>query len=146
VWREENVLQDLKGIMIKLKTVMIRLQGWSNRKFSNVIQELDRNRKKLEQLLLTDGDSEEIREVSDYIDELLYREEMLWLQRSRVAWLKEGDRNTKFFHQKAVWRARKNKVKKFKDEQGIWQDTPSEMERMTTSFFKEIIYKRSLAY
>jgi predicted CopG family antitoxin len=80
VWREENVLQDLKGIMIKLKTVMIRLQGWSNRKFSNVIQELDRNRKKLEQLLLTDGDSEEIREVSDYIDELLYREEMLWLQ------------------------------------------------------------------
>jgi hypothetical protein len=63
---------------------------------------------------------------------------MLWLQRSRIAWLKEGDRNTRFFHQKAVWRARKNKVKKLKDDQGVWQDEPKEMERMTNSYFKDL--------
>jgi hypothetical protein len=130
--------QDLADIMNKLNRMMSTLQGWSKRKFGNVLQELNKYRRKLEQLLVQGGDSEEIRNTSDHIDELLYREEMLWLQRSRVAWLKEGDRNTRFFHQKAIWRARKNKVKKLKDSQGEWQEEPAVMERMTNSFFKEL--------
>jgi hypothetical protein len=38
----------------------------------------------------------DIRAITDRIDELLYLEEMMWLQRSRISWLKEGDRNTRF--------------------------------------------------
>lgn len=72
------------------------------------------------------------------MNELLYKEEMIWLQRSRINWLKEGDRNTRFFHQKAVWRARKNKIKKLKDDEGVWKEVPCTMERMATSYFKEL--------
>jgi hypothetical protein len=39
---------------------------------------------------------------------------------------KKGDRNTTFFHQKAVWRARKNKIKKLKDNDGAWKHMPTE--------------------
>ena len=56
--------------MAKLKSVMTSLQGWSKRKFGNVVRELDKYRKKLEQLLLDDGDPAVIRTVSDHIDEL----------------------------------------------------------------------------
>ncbi|KAK1615802.1 hypothetical protein QYE76_021319 [Lolium multiflorum] len=59
-------------------------------------------------------------------------------ERSRVSWLKEGDRNTRFFHQKAVWRARKNKVKKLKDDDGVWKEVPTDMERMATTYFQEL--------
>jgi hypothetical protein len=46
------------------------------------------------------------------MDELLYREEMMGLQRSHIAWLMEGDHNTKFFHRKTATRAKKNTIKR----------------------------------
>jgi hypothetical protein len=51
-------------------------------------------------------------------DEILYREEMMWLQWSTIAWLREGDWNTKFFYMKAVDRAKKNKTKRLRKEDG----------------------------
>jgi hypothetical protein len=43
------------------------------------------------------ADREEIRRVTDSMNELLYREEMMWMQHSRIDWLREGDQSTKFF-------------------------------------------------
>jgi hypothetical protein len=72
------------------------------------------------------------------MDELLYREEMMWLQRSRIAWLKEGDQNTSYFHKQAVWRARKNKIKKSKDPSGDWCEDPKQMQWMASDFFSNL--------
>jgi hypothetical protein len=90
---------------------------------------------------ITDASRDDMRVVSDQMNEVLYREEMMWLQRSRIEWLKEGDRNTKFFHHRAVWRARKNKIAKLRDEAGVIQTTPTEMQRMAVSYF-ESLYTR----
>lgn len=46
---------------------------------------------------------------------------MLWHQRSRVNWLKMGDKNTRFFHLTTVHRRQRNQVAKLKDENGTWQ-------------------------
>jgi hypothetical protein len=42
---------------------------------------------------------------------------MWWSQRAKALWLTHGDRNTKFFHQKASQRRRKNKIEAIKDQQ-----------------------------
>lgn len=36
------------------------------------------------------------------LNSLLCQEEILWHQRSRAAWLGDGDRNTRFYHTKTI--------------------------------------------
>jgi hypothetical protein len=72
------------------------------------------------------------------MNEMLYREEMLWLQRSRVAWQQEGDKNTKFFHQRAAWRARKNRIRKLQKVDGVWEHDGRAMAGMANDYFKSL--------
>nr|XP_051202956.1 uncharacterized protein LOC127316565 [Lolium perenne] len=83
-WQEAGQKGDLGSVRRSLEEVMIVLQNWSKKKFGNVLKELDKCRKQLEELMWLNNDREAIRKVSGQMNELLYKEEMLWLQRSRV--------------------------------------------------------------
>lgn len=55
-----------------------------------------------------------------HLDELLGLEESFWRVKSHLLWLRDGDRNTKFFHQKANnWRIR-NHIKGIINARGLW--------------------------
>jgi hypothetical protein len=72
------------------------------------------------------------------LDEILYREEMMWQQQSQISWLKGGDRKTRFFHMQAKWRSRKNKIKKLKRADGSWCDAPNKLKSMAWDFFVDL--------
>ena len=137
-WSEYGTKEDLGEINKALGKVMIALHSWSRTKCKNVGRELERARKRLSNLLEANADGATVRQVTDNMNDLLYREEMLWLQRSRVSWLKEGDRNTKFFHSRVVWRAEKNKILKLRDSEGTIHSSTTEMERMATDYFQKL--------
>jgi hypothetical protein len=48
----------------------------------------------------------------------LDQEDMKWRQRAKAAWLRLGDRNTKFFHTSANQQRKKNHIFKIQDERG----------------------------
>jgi hypothetical protein len=107
------------------------------------VREIECLRSLLDQLEGDDvvGDRAEILQVKMNLDELLYREEMMWLQRSRINWLKEGNRNTRYFHRKARWRAMKNRILKMKREDGSWCANQNEMQGMATQYFSSLFTK-----
>jgi hypothetical protein len=137
-WKSLGPMPDLGCVNRGLVEVMKTLRSWSKRKFGNVTRELQKLREKLSSLQAVNGPREEIRAITDLMNETLYREEMLWLQRSRIDWLREGDRNTKYFHRRAVWRARRNKILKLRDENCVVNTVPIDMQRMSVSYFKSL--------
>lgn len=38
------------------------------------------------------------------LDSILHKEELMWPQRARTQWLRDGDRNTRYYHTKVVTR------------------------------------------
>ncbi|KAK7339734.1 hypothetical protein VNO77_20416 [Canavalia gladiata] len=52
--------------------------------------------------------------------DLLELDEIYWRQRSRAIWLKEGNKNTWFFHKKALAKQKVNTLKKIRNDSGDW--------------------------
>ncbi|XP_073360676.1 uncharacterized protein [Aegilops tauschii subsp. strangulata] len=140
-WAKHRPVDNLGSVANSLKEVMTDLRHWSKLNFGNVLKEIENLRQQLADLQLSGADRTQIRAKMNQLDKLLYREEMLWLQRSRIAWLKEGERNTKYLHRRAVWRARRNQIQRPMTADGSWCNVPSDMERMSNSYFKEIFTK-----
>jgi hypothetical protein len=58
------------------------------------------------------------RDIQLKMENLLEQEELYWVQRGRVNWLKHGDQNTAFFHRFATGRRKRNFIKYLKNEDG----------------------------
>lgn len=72
------------------------------------------------------------------MDDLLEKEETMWFQRSRTNWLKDGDRNTTFFHSKASQRHTKKQIAGLEDVNGHWCTEPTDLDRIAVNFFQNL--------
>jgi hypothetical protein len=97
----------------KLKHCRVSLIAWSSLKFGNFAAQIKRKREQLQRLVIDNppGHSKNIMELQDDINLLLEKEEVFWRQRSRVSWLREGDKNTKFFHAQCNQRRKTNLIR-----------------------------------
>ena len=58
----------------------------------------------------------EEKKIRQELKELAEQEHIMWMQKSRIEWILQGDRNTKFYHTMTTKRRIKNGI------QGIWNE------------------------
>ncbi|XP_021723765.1 uncharacterized protein LOC110691155 [Chenopodium quinoa] len=72
------------------------------------------------------------------LDEILEREEVLWYQKARIEWLKNGDRNTTFFQLSTVVKRWKNKTVSLKREDGVWLHDKNEIKDHIVNYYSKL--------
>jgi hypothetical protein len=109
----------------QLKNFKAQLKRWNKNVFGNILQRMQEIEQRLEMLqkIFITGDRmttlmREEEELKEKLEERKEQEEILWRQKSRVQWLKEGEKNTKFFHRSMVHRRYINIITQLEDNQG----------------------------
>ena len=109
----------------KMKKYKMKLKKWSRESFGSIKNQIKEARERLwvaEETSARSGVPQEVEIIRKELSQLLEKEEKMWQQRSRVQWLENGYKNTKFFHRIATQRKRRNFIKGLKDEKGVWQN------------------------
>jgi len=68
-----------------------------------------------------------------------------WNNHKRKEWLLNGDRNTKFFQQRAIGRRKYKLVHKLKNDCGLWMDTQQDVAEKFISDYNHG-FKRLILY
>ncbi|KAG8493180.1 hypothetical protein CXB51_010593 [Gossypium anomalum] len=133
----QNGAIDIMGKFLK---VGHDLRDWQYQKYKRMRKQIGTLQMKInsiidEQYNMYDGNR--LKAMRLKLGKLLDKEEKYWAQRSRINWLKEGDRNTRFFHVRAMnWR--KKSIERLKGMQGNWKDTTKDISEAAREYFQNL--------
>lgn len=80
-----------------------------------------------------------LKSLSSQLEDVLHPEEIYWKSKSREVWLKEGDRNTRFFHDSKK-RYPMNWITSIKDANGIILDDKDVISLEAINFFNKHLF------
>lgn len=106
------------------------LTRWNKLSLRKVDEVIAETRLQIERLRNKDSNLVSVEteiKLNKKLNEYLCREEELWKQKSKELWLKEGDKNTKFFHSSTINRRKNNCIDKLKSNSGYWMDSREEI-------------------
>ncbi|XP_023898638.1 uncharacterized protein LOC112010525 [Quercus suber] len=140
-WSHHDFGTNDSNILRRIEVCGKELIWWNRNIFGNVRRELEKKRPLLTQaecVARNTGSNHRVRALREEINTLMDLEAHLWCQRSRVLWLKNGDQNTRFFHNQATRRYRKNWICGVKDELDMWQDYPDKIASTILGYYENL--------
>eukprot|EP00253_Pinus_taeda_P021755 PITA_21755 len=153
IWQNSDPTAPTKMARFQkqLKMLKVEIKRWNKSTFGNILKEKERiiaEIKQTQQKIILEGRTEELaQKEQDLETKLLAREEqeeVLWRQKSRIRWLKEGEKNTKFFHRSTIQRRMRNNISQITNEQGEKLETQEEIEQEFIQQFKEMSKEPSI--
>ncbi|KAK6164141.1 hypothetical protein DH2020_001005 [Rehmannia glutinosa] len=140
-WGSLSHQLTLASIKEKIQQMGVSLHAWESRHFGNINSQLVKAREqlqKIQSLPSTDENNKASKIIEQKIHTLMKREETMWHQRSRVNWIKDGDKNTNFFHRIANGRQKRNSIDHIKCDDGTIVEDEHEVANVLTKYFSSL--------
>jgi hypothetical protein len=145
-WWDSYHFQGLPSFIFacKIKALKMNLKKWNEEVFGNIEcnkSKLLDNLSELDAIEETRAlDSAELAmkgEVSRELGACLLMEEVSWRQKSRILWLKEGDKCSKFFHSMANYHRRYNSIDSLMIE-GILSNNQAKISEHIVKYYQKL--------
>lgn len=91
------------------------------------------------------GSIDTVNQLKWDINGFLIKEQKMWKQRSKALWLQAGDQNTKFFHNRASHRYRRNQIEELKNDAGVVCSHEEEISNILITYYQNLFNSASLS-
>nr|XP_027064499.1 uncharacterized protein LOC113690699 [Coffea arabica] len=141
-WSGEFGGSPLGSLASKLRAVKQALKGWSRDSFGDIfkaVKEAERAVQEAEVAQEQDSSDSVQRALNVARERLrvtLVVEEGFWKQKARVRWLKDGDRNTKYFHAVVAERRSRAIIHRIRGPTGAWVESEDLIGKEAIGFFQ----------
>ena len=124
----------------RITSCKVRLLKWHNSKIGNakkkiveVKEELERKKEQLRETA-----KGEIANLKKRLAKAYQEEEMSWSQKARLQWLREGDKNSKYFHAVVNGRRRANRMNQLQKGDGSWTKSEQEIGQEIAKYYRQL--------
>nr|XP_027121394.1 uncharacterized protein LOC113738404 [Coffea arabica] len=142
-WEQQVEGSRMYQVATKIKNCRVALLKWKNNFQANSRDKIELIKKQLCDLKEVRGNSRNISmaALKKELSKAYKEEEKHWQQKSRIQWLKEGDKNTKFFHASVQGRRRRNSLHKLQKRMGRGQRIPTSLKQFRPISLCTTLYK-----
>ncbi|XP_039008413.1 uncharacterized protein LOC120136440 [Hibiscus syriacus] len=135
--------KEAQILFSKLKRLKFSLKNLNHICFSDLPARVKQKKTELEQQQLkTLKGEEDIKNEISLQNELKNLEEaetLFFRQKTKIQWLKEGDKCTRLFHSAVVFKNKRDTIRTLIDENGNWLETYDQMSAEVVKFFSNLI-------
>lgn len=126
---------------IRISSCVEKLTRWASETFGCIKKKIKKIEKELTEVQGSRVDTQMLNhceQLARELDELHRLEESYWFARSRANEMKDGDKNTSYFHRKASQRKRKNCIKGLFDKHDVWHEKKEDLHIIVSDYFTEL--------
>ncbi|XP_075108822.1 uncharacterized protein LOC142180675 [Nicotiana tabacum] len=142
-WKADFAANHFVTFNHKLKKLKKALSTWSKATYGGIFQKIA----SLEEVVLvherkfelspTQMNRQRLHKVQAEMIKYLALEEQFWRQKAGMAWFKDGDRNTRFFHAQVNGRRKRLKLTRIQDSLGNWVEEDDQIAAEAVKFYHE---------
>ncbi|XP_027156752.1 uncharacterized protein LOC113757854 [Coffea eugenioides] len=127
-------------VIRKIRNCSIELLKWRNNFQANSRTRINELKQELERIRNSGLDNRkgELNDLKKQLADAYKEEETFWSQKARISWLREGDKNTKYFHSYVKGRRVSNRLNRLQREDGSWTANDDEVVTKLSDYVKEL--------